>query len=138
MTTIAALAAADPDPELTFAEQLAELLPSHTYIAELYGTVTATWSTPAGVWKVTRQPTRSAALDYKTQIRGPKTSVEMAHCDLRLIVKALNVLGAISLALLDSDGEVRVLDEQNGNIRLVRFLDGHVVRPPADPYPIGG
>lgn len=112
----AALAADEPEP-LTFTARLAELLPSHAYFESVDTSYVATWSTPRGLWAITFTPL-SCGTACKTQIKGPKTLLELGNTDLGLIAKALSVLGAVSLVVLDDE---MVLDEQNGNVRPLKF-----------------
>jgi len=112
--TITALAADDPAPP-SFMERLAELLPSHTFYEDRDTVLTATWSSPGGIWNLTVAP---VAYGCKTRLTGPNTRMEFAHIDLGLIAKSLSIAGAVSLVVLDGD---MVLDEQNGNVRQLSF-----------------
>ena len=109
---------ADDSARPKFSEQLSELLPTHTFFEDKGPAFSATWSSPRGLWAITFTADPYSRT-CSTQIKGPGTLLELGSADLPLIAKALSAVGAVSLVILgDSDA---VLDEQNGNVRPLKF-----------------
>lgn len=96
-TTLTAIATGD-DGEPSFAQQLAGLLPPHTYLApdvSPSGSFTATWSTPTGVWHI-RVMARRAGVQAKATITGPKSHMSLSEPSVGSLYSALRGMGAVT------------------------------------------
>ncbi|MFD0595065.1 hypothetical protein ACFQZ4_24065 [Catellatospora coxensis] len=71
----------------TFREQLTDTLPTHTSWTTVLSDQTATWTTPAGIWRITRH------LFAGLHVTGP--GLNLAHTTIDHALGVLRALGAI-------------------------------------------